>query len=60
MLDLAKNDGMMATVGDTMLLLPKATIIDTTAYGVQHSRKQEIIRKNITETFFSYRKILMI
>lgn len=53
MLDLAKNEGMTATVGDTMLFLPKATIMDTTAYGVQHSRKQEIIRKNITETFFS-------
>lgn len=53
MLDLAKNEGMTAIVGDTMLSLPKTTIMDTTAYGVQHSRKQEIIRKNITETFFS-------
>lgn len=51
---------MIATVGDTIFFLPKASIMDTTAYGVQHNRKQEIIRKNITATFFSYRKIFMI
>lgn len=30
-LDLAKNDGMMARVGETMLFLPKASIMETTA-----------------------------